>query len=797
MALARVGLFAGAPASALPALAAVAAAGDGKASRLAHALLTVALGPGEGGTPHPGGAGGGRVAAETPAAALAPLWAAAGDPGAQAGAVDSALRLLAAAARAGDGRWDADLVAAVGAALARGEADAAKAVAPRKASKKAPSSTSYDVLGSALVAARCALRGRALKDAASRALPAAGAPDALVARHALGLIAAFARADPGKASEALGSGLSEAAAMALAAYEASPHVLGARPASAKSPNHGTTPGLNLADPWARCYAARAAAGLLFGGAGRASFGDASSSPLRSLLTALATRDADDMVALDAARCLAGALPAAAANEPRDGVRAGRAWAALEARAGEAAVFIPGLQADDAGTLLGAVACRVRGALRARSPALVCAGARTAAALAEAWARGGDRQGGRSPAGAVVAALVGDLGAVVAGGTGAEAGAAMDALLWLAAAEPGIVVAPEDAFDLASSRPGWSEGLAAAAASTARRAVRARPASAASTLAVLTALVAGAPSKAPPTTLVDTWAASASAAAARSAHAVLAAPRPPTDDPADDAAWSGHQRLAAWWLGEHGNVAAGQVAGANGDGADADAATSLPLGDAVVAALSASPLLTDVTASLTHAALTTPWPTRVAAVLALAKVAARSPPPWRQSAYAALAPHAAPPHASRPDALGVSAIVRPVLAAIDAVESAGAAVAARARGAWNEAALAALRDVHDASCARLQTLTGPLPDGCYPLGMRGERGEDGRSDEAPPPHKPSSSPSRPALPRPARVGRPAVAACSRRRRPLHRGPWRPRARTRQAGSLTRRRGRSRVGCRLLR
>lgn len=740
--LPRLALHAALPASALQPLATL-AAGGGAAGRLALALLTTALGPGDGGTPAPGGGAPPSLASDAPAPVLTPLWAAAADPVAPSASVEAALRCVAAAARGGEGRWDGELVSALGAALERGEREAATGGASstaadkasgwrlgkRTASASSPASVAaFELCGFALAAARAAARGRALKDVASRALPAAGCADALVARHALALVAGLARTDPSKAALVLG-GFPAAVAAAVAAYDTSPLVIGAKAAKpgTAAPSF-STPGINLADPWARVYAARAAAALLHSRAHPLDTPDGGA--LWSLLMCLTARDADDMVALEAAKCLFGWVPGGGGgnDDARDAAaRISRAWTILAERASEAAVFIPGLQSEDAATLLGAVACRVRGALRSPGdPALVCAGARTAAAAAEALARGTPRSYPAldSPAVAVVTALGDDLGDVLASGSGPEAAAALEALLWLASVDTATTIPADVVADTAARRHGWSDGLSAAVLATGRRVVRARPMAAASTLATLTALVAGAPSKAPQAGLAEAWTAASAAggaahvAAARSALSVLTTPRIATTDDAaaaaDDAGWDAARRLAAWWLGDNVNVAAGAV---QGSGVVEDAPPSLPapLATIVAPAAASNPLLSDTLGALAHAAATLPWPGAVAAVGGLAKLAARSPSPWRAAAYQALAPHAAPAAAAHADALGVAFLVRPILAALDDANSAACAVSSRPRGAWDAGALDALRDKHASVCSALAALTGPLPDGCWPLG----------------------------------------------------------------------------------
>lgn len=118
----------------------------------------------------------------------------------------------------------------------------------------------------------------------------------------------------------------------------------------------------------------------------------------------------------------------------------------------------------------------------------------------------------------------------------------------------------------------------------------------------------------------------------------------------DAAWAALQRAAAWWLGEHANAATGELAGHDGppsgapaggpgagsppgshaaqagaaaDGADAGLGSEAGLGwsgtEALAAASARRPAVAAVVAALQHAAASLPWPGRVAAAHALAKV----------------------------------------------------------------------------------------------------------------------------------------------------------------------------------
>ena len=594
----------------------------------------------------------------------------------------------------------------------------ASLLAKRRAAAAAAVADSSDALHGALAAARASLIGRALRDAALRAGAGAGSADPLCARHALALMASVARSDPARAARAYGlissssSGrknsssvlssfdLAAAASTALASYETSALVLGvARPSSAGgssaagsasasaaaaacssslSAPPSPTPGLNLDDPLARVYAARLLGAMLFAGIGGGSAAAAASyasesnggASLFSLLAALATRDADDMVALEACKALAGwsgvssnaftsSLSASSSSSAapnysnstttaqdessaRDAAARARAFAVLCARAGDPATsaaagasFVPGLlmpEEASASPLLGALCSRARGALGSRNPPLVCAGARAAAALAEAAVRGYDAAvgGGNSNSSsrraadsaiAAVASLAAPLAGVTRSSSPAEAELALEALLWMQAMPvsptgKSIVLDAGKVFALAGC---LSESLAAAALAAARRvlavvAPRVLAASSSSsggrggdgggssgsasaplptalerTLLVSTALVAGSPSRSRgEASLPELWATAAKfggwrgrAAAARAALAVLEAPCPVllasssssvlsdlAFSVADDVAWTGVQQSAAWWLGEHGNAASGEVVG-NGSGAAVD------------------------------------------------------------------------------------------------------------------------------------------------------------------------------------------------------------------------------------
>ena len=184
----------------------------------------------------------------------------------------------------------------------------------------------------------------------------------------------------------------------------------------------------------------------------------------------------------------------------------------------------------------------------------------------------------------------------------------------------------------------------------------------------------------------------------------------------------------------------------------------------------SPLLADIIAALQHAcAATLPPHARPTAALALCKIAARSDEPYCGSAFGFLVALLGGGGARRgasfssssppPDPLGLAPFVADAVAALDEVYSSrialqglvkarlaelaaerkekvdkekkkkkgggvsGAAAAAEqesddgenAAALFDDATLAAVRDQHNAVCARLQRLTGLLPDRAYPLG----------------------------------------------------------------------------------
>ena len=573
-----------------------------------------------------------------------------------------------------------------------GALTSSSSVAKRRAAAAAAVADASDALHGALAAARASLKGRALRDAALRAGAGAGSADPLCARHALALMACVARGDPARAARAFGLirndgsrsrkssssvlasfDLAAAASTALAAYETSALVLqgggSARPSSAGGGGGSSsssssssslssvpspTPGLNLDDPLARVNAARLLGAMLFAGIGGGSAAAAVSyssettngggASMFSLLAALATRDADDMVALEACKALAGwsgagglnAFSSASASNyttstststssnaamdeasARDAAARARAFAVLCARANDNVdATAGGLTMEDA--VLAAVCARVRGALLSGNAPLVCAGARAAAALAEAAVRGYDAAVGggnatnnsssKRAADAVVAALASalaaPLAAVALSASPAEAELALEALLWMQAmaAHPSAAVVVLDAGKIFALAGCLSESLATAALAVAKRVLTAvsprvlsnssaassssSPTALERTLLVSTALVAGNPSKSRgEAALPELWATAARlggwrgrAAAARAALAVLEAPCPVLlivsgsgsdaassiesldASVADDLAWTAVQQSAAWWLGEHGNAASGEVVG---------------------------------------------------------------------------------------------------------------------------------------------------------------------------------------------------------------------------------------------
>lgn len=208
------------------------------------------------------------------------------------------------------------------------------------------------------------------------------------------------------------------------------------------------------------------------------------------------------------------------------------------------------------------------------------------------------------------------------------------------------------------------------------------------------------------------------------------------------------RDAAWWLGEHANLAAGEFAGSlppreERNENEAPEAETTPLEAAalevspllsyaaatkslnIVASKPASPLqafrnpqMAAVMSHLQHAALTMPPGPRTAAVQALAKVAVRSEEPYRLQCYSVLASLATASRASEPDAHGVSCAVQPVLLILDMLYSARLVLERLARSYgrqprhWPPAVVAQLRTRNTLLEQRIQRVICSLSGASY-------------------------------------------------------------------------------------
>ncbi len=126
--------------------------------------------------------------------------------------------------------------------------------------------------------------------------------------------------------------------------------------------------------------------------------------------------------------------------------------------------------------------------------------------------------------------------------------------------------------------------------------------------------------------------------------------------------------------------------------------------------------------LTHAGS---YEVRVACVQALAKVAVRSPEPFRIQAYATLRTAAgSPAPTGSADPLGLAPVALPVLEILDHMYAGQSVVAAHCNlhgseaKCWPGAALASLRRRHEWLVAAIAQRIGGVPkEGFYPLGRR--------------------------------------------------------------------------------
>eukprot|EP00884_Botryococcus_braunii_P006245 jgi/Botrbrau1/15621/Bobra.4_1s0009.1 len=701
-----------------------ASADDKRLQRGAYYCIQVLLGSGSAGTPSPlPGPSVQSAAAELPKDVTSRVWERlSGAP--DVVTTDLQMRCLAAAARGAEGKLDADLVAAIGEVVNRSAAGAS--IPFVKKGQKKNLTEPFDLQRIALSAARAALRGKPLRELAVGSFSGITSEDPVGAKHAMALFAAAARLEPAKVMEA-GKGLPNLVSSAAAAYESSPHVIGAAAAPPKSsPDKlkGLTglpvASLQLGDPWGRVALSRLCAALLYAdwAGGTDEFCAGIGASFWKMLSLLATREAQDFVALESIRSLFGQLPTAGASlhtekaeTATDGRLRGRAWRFVASRAAEEVVYIPGLQGPENGTLMGAVSVRVRKALRSlHSGPLISSACSTAAAMAEARVRAG-KGGGASVEAAHALALIAEelLALLQTVTTPPLRFAALNALLWAQvagatnAASPAMIVRQVSGD---GGSPTCSQDLLHALLASLLRMLRAAPQSAPFILSIAVAAVAASPANAKAEEVVELWnaalgtGAAGKEAALQSALQLLAAPpTPPTTSGikglsqtalakagGEEASWAALQRAAAWWLGEHACPATGEAVGAAhplpSDGYDSDPQPE-PLDGPLISAAETTglqalrnPQLASVISHLQHVAASSSWPLRVASAQALAKVAVRSDEPYRLYCFAWLAGHAAS-SPFKPEAAGVWAVARSAVPVLNSLYSTNAMLEALA------------------------------------------------------------------------------------------------------------------------
>uniref|UniRef100_A0A7S0WTL6 SH3 domain-containing protein n=1 Tax=Chlamydomonas leiostraca TaxID=1034604 RepID=A0A7S0WTL6_9CHLO len=437
----------------------------------------------------------------------------------------------------------------------------------------------------------------------------------------------------------------------------------------------------------------------------------------------------------------------------------------------------------AATLFGHIASRLLFAMQSRSRALIAAACRAAGVLFEAHAWCMSLSGGQrvesEPVHRTLRVLQGYLTAAFnSEGLGAcERAAAAEALVWaqLGPADDRSPLTPSQLLKVASHgglgvqnivkalfADPWPEPLVSSFLGCLIRRQRCAPALAAWCLELAGALVAAAPSRAARDMVQALWDASPGPLAARMAFELLGSPLPPVTQPPstapvevkalateEEGAYEGLRAFTAWWLGEHVNAIAGTVAWKPPNKASVklpfmptagDAATVSGLPDVQLDALERltlaaavhSPLLHMAISHLQRAMLAGSWEVRVAAAQALAKVAVRSPEPYRVQAYSVLAGtvQPAPPPAGSSlgtgssDVLGLACVVQPALEVLDAMYAGEMVVGQSCNTygtdakAWPKQALASVQRRHDWLVAMVTQRIGAVPkDVFFPLGRK--------------------------------------------------------------------------------
>ncbi|KAK9807563.1 hypothetical protein WJX72_002624 [[Myrmecia] bisecta] len=774
-------------------------ADDKKLVRHVYYLLQLLLGGGSGGTPHPvPGSMAPSLVSELPPAVVEKAWEWVKSPDVDVTRQRLELRALAATAREVNGPLDKILLEAIDATLSR-----ATSTSPVPAGKKARRKSTgdvWDLQTSAFSAARVALKGKAGDSVARKSFWGVVSLDPLGSRHALALAASAARQNAAKLIEEEKE-LAVLVNSAVQGYESSGFVVGSGDQKKVSPEkaRGGGQGPNLADKWARVYMARLCASLCFADwTSTDTFVQGVGAPFWKMLVMLATKDKEDLVVLEAVKALFGYLPAPDAgldgpapppvgkkDKARDAAELAeakfrlRAWTYAAAQAESAApMYIPKLQSPESATLFGAIAVRLRKALRTSwSPPLVCSACRTVGVMAESRARATLSVRAPKPVPAevtrVMTLLSDELLSILEGASAAaERCAALEALLWAQlVGQPGNI-SPSSVLRLvsagggASSEP-WSQHLLHSLLGTILRVLRVLPGNAHMLLGYAGAIAAASPSKIKAEQLTELWStalalgAQGKLAALHAALEFLESSTPPIAAPttgaskeelskaaAEEAAWLDFQRSAAWWLGEYANVAADEYAGqglktAKG-GIPDDELPLLGLSAGEVVALKAlrNPQMAAVVSHLQHAVFTLPWVTRIAATQAMAKVAMRSEEPYRLQCYAVLSSLAASDPVTDPDTVGVASIVQPAVQILDAMYSTRIMLGKLQQqyssegNNWPVKVLESLRARHAKLAQQIEQHVCVMPAGVYyPLGAlsRDIMGSVGAEvPEAPPP-----------------------------------------------------------------
>lgn len=428
--------------------------------------------------------------------------------------------------------------------------------------------------------------------------------------------------------------------------------------------------------------------------------------------------------------------------------------------------------DGAGgkSIIGRITERLLGMLGQMSHASVCAACRAVAALAQGRARTyADMRREEALGSEHVQQCIARLEAamlVVANDqdfSAHERELALEALLWLMLLpHKPPTLAPHKLVDMISTGGGsvspairanfadpWPEDVLASFLAALLRRLLAAPDASEYLLACTGAVVSACPSRVRQEQLQLIWDValkynpSTKLAAVKAALGLLSAPLPAISLPPaisspevkalaskEETAMHGLCRSVAWWLGENANMATSVWAwkpvrpAAVTDILNDDQGS--PQDKLATVAVATNPVLAMVMSHLQRAMVTGQWEMRATAAQAVAKIAVRSPEPFRIHGYSMLTAAVASQvngHVSR-DALGLCANLKPIVAIFNAVYAGELVVAKLCKqfgmqtAAWPEGLLDSLRQRHAALQQQVaEKVCGVPRDVFFPLGPK--------------------------------------------------------------------------------